>query len=433
VGLAAVFVGLAASASEAPGEIVERVVAVVGKEPILLSEARAQLELALESLAVDPSDSAAVAEIREQMLEQLIEQQVLFLEAEARGIVIGESDVSQAVDGMIAQSREGFGSEELFQLQLRQEGLTLEDLRGRFARQARKEIAIGQLIRRQFPDEPQATDEEIRHFYDEHRDEIPRREAAVHLQHILIRVVPDSLILQKAHDLAAEVAGRIRSGEISFAEAARRYSDDPNGREGGDLHRISPGDFRDKLGPAFEDTLFALDPGRVSEPQGSPLGFHLLLVHEKDPDAGWVHASHVLFGVPVLRADETRAEERAREIYGRARDGEEFDELARRYSDDPLNAERGGDAGWIPVSAFEEDLARVVDSLRVGQFSEPIPAEGAFHLFRLLGRESERVYAFEEVAPDLASYVRAEKRQASYTEWVAELKQRYYIERRSWE
>jgi peptidyl-prolyl cis-trans isomerase SurA len=426
---------LAAGAPPAAAETIEQVLAVVGKEPILLSEAQTQLAMAIEGFGVDASDSAAVAELRDSVLEELIDQELLYQESQAQGVYVSEEAVTEAAEEMLARSRAGFGSEEMFQLQLRREGLTLQELRERFVLRARKEIAISHLLRRRFPEDPDVTSEQLRRFFDEHRAELPRREAMVHLQHILISAAPDPLVRQKSFDLAREVAARIRAGELTFAEAAARYSDDPNGRRGGELGRVRRGDFRDRMGGAFEDTLFALGVDELSTPQASPLGYHLLLITERSPNEDWVQARHILFGVPIVRADEARAEERAQEAFAELQSGVLFEDVARAYSDDALSAPEGGNVGWVPLSALRGDLEivrAIVDTLAVGATSRPVPGDGAFHIFRLLGRDAERAFMFEEIREELIDYVRAQRQQEAYRGWLEELRQEYYVERRDW-
>jgi peptidyl-prolyl cis-trans isomerase SurA len=416
----------------AGADLVDRVVALVDESPILLSEVEAQLQVALQGLGIDPGDSARVRQLRDEILERQIDQRVLAEEARREGLVVDEAEVVRAVDQAIARNLEDMGSREFFEHQLEQEGISEEELRLRYADQARTEMLVSRLVQREIGGEIAVTSEEVREYYDAHRSELPQRQAAIHLQHVLIRVRPDSILVDKARSLASDVAGQITSGELSFADAARRYSDDPNGREGGDLFRIERGDLADRLGQAFEDALFELEPGVISAPLESPLGFHLMLVHERDPDGGWVRPSHILFGLPLVQADQARAELRARDLLDELQRGATFEQLAERHSDDPQSAERGGDLGWIPREALDPVILGATDSLEIGAASAPVAAEGAFHIFRVLGRESGREYAFDEIEEELADWVRNQKMEERYRAFVDEVKGRHYIERRAW-
>ncbi len=430
--LAAGFAGICGAQPGSP-QVVERVVAVVDEEPILLTELQAQYVMAAQAFGVDLSDSVAARQLRDEILEQQIDQRVLYLEAQAQGVIVDETEIDQLVDEAIARNRSEAGSEEAFQMQLQREGLTEEDLRQRYREQARRELIVSRFVQREIRSDITVTPAEVRAYFEQHRSELPQREAGLHLQRIVIQVKPDPALYEKARDLAAQVRDRIASGAIDFADAARRYSDDPNGRTGGDLRRVSRGDFADRLGPAFEDSLFALEAGDLSRPLRSPLGYHLVLVEEKALDGSWIHPRHILFGVPVVQADRARAELLADQLYDRLKAGESFEALAREHSDDPVSREEGGDLGWVPVSALGETIRGPIDSLQVGEISRPVTTESEVQIFRVLGRESARDFAFKEIEEELTEIVRTRKLEERYQSWVEELKEKHYIERRSWD
>jgi peptidyl-prolyl cis-trans isomerase SurA len=426
-------IATAGPAAAAAPEVVERVVAVVDDQPILLSELEAQLALAMQSLDVQPGDSARVQQLREELLEQQIDQRVIYLEAQQQGLPVDDQEIDQLVNDAIARNRDESGSEEAFQSQLRREGLTEEDLRARYREQARVELTVSRLIQREIRGQTDVTPEEVRAYYDQHRSELPQRESGIHLQRIVFQVKPDPALYDRAREQAVEVAGQIARGSVTFTDAARRWSDDPNGRTGGDLQRVARGDFADRLGAAFEDSLFALPTGVVSRPLLSPLGYHLVFVHEKDPAGAWVHASHILFGVPIVQADRARAETLADEIYQRLQAGGSFADLARQYSDDPMSRDKGGDLGWLPLSALGETIRAPIAALGVGETSRPISTSSEVQIFRVLGRESEREFEFDEIKDELTDLVRNTKMEGRYRAWVDGLKQKHYIERRAWD
>ncbi|HET8596428.1 MAG TPA: peptidylprolyl isomerase [Castellaniella sp.] len=100
----------------------------------------------------------------------------------------------------------------------------------------------------------------------------PMMVTQTHARHILIKtskVVDDD----KARGILEGLRRRIEHGE-SFAELAKRYSQDASAPQGGDLGWLSPGETV----PAFEQAMNALQDGQVSEPVKSPFGWHLIQV-----------------------------------------------------------------------------------------------------------------------------------------------------------
>jgi peptidyl-prolyl cis-trans isomerase SurA len=434
---AAVVAALAAAVfcGPAPGraETVESVVAVVEDQPILRSEVQGRMLLEMEQRGIDPSDSATVRQLRDLVVGSLIDERVLELHAKEAGLTVSEDQVVQAVEEAIGRNREAMGSEQLFRLQLEREGLTEAELRQRFTLEARRRMLADRVVQAELGGPVEVAPDEVRRYFEEHRAELPQREAALHLQRIVVLIEPDSVQVERAHAAAVAVLARIRGGELSFADAARRYSDDPNtNNAGGDLHRLERGDLAGSLGSDFEDQVFALEPGTVSEPLASPFGFHLFLVQERSPEQEWIRASHVLFSVPRVHADQVRAEQEAEQLRAEAAAGADFEELARRHSDAP-EGPGGGDVGWVPLELLEEPLRDALAPLAPGAVSPVIPVQGAFIIARYLEREEARPYEFPEIEGELTEHVRAVRMEERFREWVDRLRERYYIERRAWD
>lgn len=94
----------------------------------------------------------------------------------------------------------------------------------------------------------------------------------VHARHILLKTSPIMTDAQAKQKLA-QIATEIHSGKISFADAAKKYSQDPgSANQGGDLGWANP----DIYDPAFRSALASLSPDKISEPVHSAFGWHLL-------------------------------------------------------------------------------------------------------------------------------------------------------------
>ncbi len=96
------------------------------------------------------------------------------------------------------------------------------------------------------------------------------------VRHILIR--PTAVLSDEdARQRLQSIRERIVQGQVSFADMARQYSDDPSAPQGGDLGWVSPGETV----PVFEQTIATLEPGTVSQPFRSPFGWHIAVVEER--------------------------------------------------------------------------------------------------------------------------------------------------------
>lgn len=124
-------------------------------------------------------------------------------------------------------------------------------------------FAIGKLI-----SGISVSDAEARAFYDAHPDQFVGEES-VHASHILV----------DSEEKAAELRGKIESGELTFEAAAEKHSTCPSSVKGGDLGEFSQG----QMVPEFDKACFALEPGVLSAPVQTKFGWHLIRVSEKHP------------------------------------------------------------------------------------------------------------------------------------------------------
>ena len=113
-----------------------------------------------------------------------------------------------------------------------------------------------------------------------------------------------------------------------------------------------------------------------------------------------VSAAHILISLVARTPDEAQA--RANEVLLRLQAGEDFQALAKQYSDDESNAEKGGDLGLFPrntmVKPFEDAAFAMTEE---GEISGPIETQYGYHIIRLNERVLGRQRSFEEVKPDI--------------------------------
>ena len=145
-----------------------------------------------------------------------------------------------------------------------------------------------------------------------------------------------------------------------------------------------------------------------------------------------VHVRHILIRVPSDADPERveRARQRAEELLERLREGESFEELARRYSEDELSAPQGGDYGWIqrgdPTGEAFVELAFSLQ--KPGEIGGPVRTERGFHLIQLVERRPEQGETFQEVADRVLRDYLLEKTQKRFQEWLAKYREEVGVE-----
>ena len=228
----------------------------------LNGEFRSRSRVPFESVQDDPR----AQEARKRLLQQMVAQELLFLEAERQKLAVAPA----AVSGRLKDIRSRFPSDEAFKQALTSSGLTEAKLEKRIKRG----LMVEELVEKEILDKIVVSPEEVKAFYQEHKDDYAQEEE-VHARHILIKVAPGASPEDdgKAKDRAKAVLARAKKGE-DFAALAKETSEGPSGARGGDLGYFGRG----KMVKPFEEAAFKLKVGEVSDPVRSSFGYHIILV-----------------------------------------------------------------------------------------------------------------------------------------------------------
>ncbi len=193
---------------------------------------------------------------------------------------------------------------------------------------------------------------------------------------------------EQALERASMLSRMARSGD-RFAELVRNYSDYPNAFEDFGLFRVktdSPG----VLGPVLVNAALAMQPGRISDPIEA-LGGYAVIERRPDPDMGptSVGARHILIsykGAAQAITGATRSEAEARtladDIAQRAKAGEDWSELAAKYTDEPGSKETGGDLGRFGKGQMVPSFEKAAFALEIGTISDVVASPFGFHIIQ---------------------------------------------------
>jgi len=254
-------------------EATKAVVAKVNGAPIYATDLNLGVTRYQQSLAAGGREPnlEEEAEHRAAALETLIENELLFQEAERRGFAAEQ----QAVDEELATIAGQFPSARMFEEALAQMGISREDLH--------KDLERAQCVRKMIASsiEPEVvvSAEEVRAYYDGN----PRlflEPERIRARHILLKITEDATEAKRAEARRTleDLRRRALQGE-SFAELARKYSQDPAADDGGDLGYFSRG----QMVSSFEEAAFALPIGGISGVVSTPFGYHLIQLVDRRP------------------------------------------------------------------------------------------------------------------------------------------------------
>ncbi|OGX10488.1 MAG: hypothetical protein A3K11_06355, partial [Nitrospirae bacterium RIFCSPLOWO2_12_FULL_63_8] len=254
-------VGLSCGLPAGAADIRDRIVAVVNTEIIALSE----LEEEVAEITLEAHKRFRGAELDQRLrqidfmgLNRMIERKLQLQIAKRRGIKISDEEVKDAV------------------ARLRRTGEAPNENDPRELGLIRDQLTTMRLVNQQVRSGLLASDEEVLRFYQQHKDRF-MLPPEVRISQILIALNPGSELLA-VREKAQQVFALLKKGE-RFEELAARYSDGPEGRRGGDLGYIRPGDMLPQIQKAIEQ----MAPGSVTEPLASPVGMHIIRVDDRKP------------------------------------------------------------------------------------------------------------------------------------------------------
>ncbi|REL38321.1 hypothetical protein DYD21_06865 [Rhodohalobacter sp. SW132] len=213
--------------------------------------------------------------------------------------------------------------------------------------------------------------------------------------HVLIQLNENSRPHEVEEALVniTEARDKFLNGEATMEELDADYSSRVQGRSvGGDLPWFSAG----VTVKPFEDVLFSLEPGELSEPVRTQFGYHIIYLEEKRERTPDRMTSHIFFR---SNRDNLSAEELSNQAYEALQADESWNDVVTEYSQDGASANRGGEIGWVGYgSQFAQDFVETVIAINPDlPFSEPIQTDYGYHIFKI---DSVRTFDSEEQLRD---------------------------------
>lgn len=265
--------------------VVDKVVAVVNEEVITLSEVEEEVSRLAQSLEKEQGEAsgpAAIAEIREQTIDALIDRRLINQRAKATNTTVSDEELTAAVES--TRTRMGLDPAE-FRRKMAQSGMT-DDL---LKKQLRDQILQSKLVSADVRAKTVVTDEMLRNYYDEHH--AARSEKGnLHLlqmgfswQKEKSDAAKRSEAKNEARERAETTRALVTDKEQDFKEVAKKFSDLPSAVDGGDLGVLNLDDMAESTRAAISP----LKPGQVSaiiETPGSYQFFKVLAQDDKEAD-----------------------------------------------------------------------------------------------------------------------------------------------------
>jgi peptidyl-prolyl cis-trans isomerase SurA len=258
-----------------PGaDILEQVLVKVNGDIFTKTELEARQVSILRQRGQNPGDAElkkAIAEITPAILIDTIDEMLLVQRGRELGYRLTDDQFKEVLDRIKKENK--IENEEQFQAALKQEGMTMPDLR----RQLERQMIVSRVQQSEVLGKVGITEDEAKKYYEEHVNEFTTP-AALTLREILIEVPTDGKTVnvgrdEEAKEKAEAALQRIRKGE-PFEKVAAEVSDSPSKANGGQVGPVT----REELTPQFRQLLGPLKAGQISSIIRTPRGYHFLMV-----------------------------------------------------------------------------------------------------------------------------------------------------------
>lgn len=407
-------------------QVIDQVVAVVGKNIVLESD----IETQYLSYRMQSGISGSASEIRCVILEDIMYQKLMAAEAEVDSIEVSDIQVESELDRRLGMFINQFGSQEKLEAYYDK---TLVEIK-----QELYDIVKDQLVTQQVQsgiiEGITVTPSEIRSFFRSlPTDSIP----LIKTEFVIAEIVkkPPVNVEEKIRvkEQLLEFRKRILKGE-SFSTLAILYSQDPgSAKEGGELGFYGRG----QLYPEFEAIAFKLKEGEVSNVVETEAGYHIIQMIERKGD--YVNVRHILLVPKVAPEDLVKARNELDSVAVQIRaDSITFDQAVEKFSDAD-NKNSGGllinpytGSTTFEAEQLDAQVSFTIEKMEVGELSNPVPMKtedqkDAYRLLLLKEKREPHRASLEQDYSKIQEWALQDKQRKVVDKWINDKARKTYI------
>lgn len=249
-----------------------------------------------------------------------------------------------------------------------------------------------------------------------------QRKTEVRASHLMLRPTPERDEAQ-SKELANTLLDSIKNGLATFEELVQRHSDDQFSKpKDGDIFYFTAA----QLPVEFEQAAYNTKVGEVyPEVVQTRFGAHIIKVTDRKERVPKISASHILAGYTseTGEVDSAAALEKINLVVQKLKDGEDFAELAKQYSDDTGTKDNGGDLGFFERRMMVQEFDEVAFNLKVGEISDIVQTNFGYHIIKL--NEIGENPSFEEDKENLRNIYKRLRYQDDYNALISSLREKY--------
>lgn len=405
--------------SKAELALLDRVVAIVDDDVVLLSELNQRMVGILSRIQQSGTQAPPDEILRGQVLEQLISERLQLNMGYNAGIRISDEEINQTILRVAASS--DLTMEEYI-AQVHASGSTMATVRQEIA----SEIIIMRVQQGQVMRRIKISEQELTNFLNSEEGRLVTS-PDVKIGQILLSVPSSSsgdevdATLRKLNDIEQQ----LQNG-VDFRQLAIANSDDQSALDGGDLGWRKMA----QLPGVFIEAVEAMEVGQVSEPIRSAAGYHLIKLYDRRGGGEKLieqhFARHILLKPNQIR-DQAATIQLLSDLRDRVKEGEDFAALSKEFSEDPGSALRGGELGWSTPGMFVPEFEQTMSGIALDEVSEPFRSQFGWHILQVTDRRMQD-FSDNILRNGAENLLRQRKFSEELQVWLQEIRDEAFIE-----
>ena len=400
--------------------VIDKVVAKVGGEIILLSDIETQYQY-----AASQAQGADVG--RCQILEAMIGQKLIVHQAKLDSIIVSDVEVDAQLDFRVSSVlRQMNGDEAFFEEYY---GMTVSKMRENLREDMVSQI-LAERMQQQILTEVDITPKEVQEFYRSiPQDSLPYLNAEVEVAEIVMAPQVNEIERLKALQEILEVRKRIVEQGADFATLAKKHSDDPgSGAQGGELGFAERGSYV----PEFEAEAYQLEVNEVSEPVETEYGFHIIQMQERRGNK--IKLRHILV-TPEITEDDMKLAQSALDTLRTKLEKEEitWDAAVQKYSMKTARSYNNGGRlqnpntgkSFFQTAELPTEIYFAIEEMEVGDVSVPLEylnprGVTEYRIVKLQSRTKPHQVSLEQDYSKIQELAKENKKNMYFSEWITD-------------
>ncbi len=409
-------------------ELMDKVIAKVGDEYILLSEVEEQYAAAKDQKAAVPEDYRCM------VLDQIMVNKLILNQAKIDSVLAKDEDVETQLNARFDKILDYMGGKvDQF---IEYYGQTPDAMKDQMRDDMRDQLIVDKMKQQILADVTVTPSEEREFFKKIPKDSLPYFNQEVEIAEIVFKTKANDAEKNKAKTQLAGLREDIVSGKTPFEDLAKKYSQDPgSGREGGDLGWAKRGKFV----PEFEAQAFKLDEGQISQVFESEFGFHILQLIERRGNT--IHCRHILIKPEITDEDLAKAKttlDSVRRLI--LKDSMSFSYAVKQFGDKGTQSFHNDGRMTNPASGnntfetrdLDPDTYFSIDSMKVGGITAPLEViqpsgEKYYRLVKLISKSSPHKANLLQDYNKIQSATIEQKKNESLIKWIEQKSKSTFI------